>query len=365
MSAASVLSALDGNRYEPVPVGISRDGRWWTGPDCLRSLQRGRPEEAEPAVFIPDPTAPGLYVKGTGGQLVPVPVDVWFPVLHGPYGEDGTIQALLELADQPYVGCDVAASAVGLDKVRMKAAFAAVGLPQVPHVAVTAARWRAEPQAVAAEVARAIGFPCFVKPASLGSSVGVSRVDDERGLAPAMDEAAALSAGVLVEEAATGFREVEIGVLGNDDPLVSVPGEVRPAAGYYDYTAKYADDRTELLVPAPVKPETARTLAHMARKAFAAIGGSGLARVDFFLSPDETVVYVNEINTMPGFTRVSMYPRMWLSSGWTYEGLVDRLVELARERHEERRRIAHAQATWRAPGSPGAGREENGSGAPK
>lgn len=351
MSAESVMAALHSAGYEVVPIGISRDGRWWTGPRCLDALRAGRPEEANPAAFLPDPSRPSLHEEGAGGGWQPVPVDVFFPLVHGPFGEDGTLQGLLEMAGRAYVGAGVAASAVGMDKALMKAAFHAAGLPQVEYQVVSSARWQTEPEAVMEEVAQALGFPCFVKPASLGSSVGISRVVDKAALEPAMDEAAALSQKVVVERGLQRFREVEVGVLGNDDPQVSVPGEVVPAASYYDYRAKYEDDRTQLIVPASVKPETAQRLKTLGRAAFQAIDGSGLARVDFFVSQDETVIYLNEINTMPGFTRMSMYPRLWESTGLPYAQLLERLIALAVERHEVKERVGAAQAAWRPPSS--------------
>lgn len=350
MSAESVMSALDPQRYEVVPVGIGRDGRWWTGAGCLEALRRGTPEEVQRAAFLPDPAHPGLHTWDAEGRLRPVPVDVVFPVLHGPYGEDGTLQGLLEMAGHPYVGSEVAASAVGMDKTLMKLAFAAAGLPQVRYKAFPSARWYAEPARVEEEIAGELGFPCFVKPASLGSSVGVSRADGPGSLGAALDEAASLSQKVVVEEAVLGFREIELAVLGNGPVDVSVPGEVVPAVDYYDYRAKYKDERTQLVVPADVKPATARTLAGLASRAFEAIEAKGLARVDFFVSPDEKTIFVNEINTMPGFTRVSMYPRLWASSGVGYEALVDRLIGLAFERHREKLRVAKAQEAWRPRG---------------
>lgn len=349
MSAESVMAALQSVGYDVIPIGISRDGRWWTGARCLDALRAGRPEEAQPAMFLPDPSRPSLHGEKAGGGWEPIPVDVFFPLVHGPFGEDGTLQGLLEMAGRAYVGAGVAASALGMDKSLMKAAFQAAGLPQVEYRVVSSARWRSQPAAVKEEIVQSLGFPCFVKPASLGSSVGISRVVDEARLGAAMDEAAALSQKVVVERGLAGFREVEVGVLGNDDPEVSVPGEVVPAADYYDYRAKYEDDRTQLIVPASVRPETAERLKAMGRAAFQAIDGSGLARVDFFVSPDETVIFLNEINTMPGFTRMSMYPRVWQSSGLSYGQLLQRLIALAEERHAAKEQVSAAQAAWRPP----------------
>jgi len=229
----------------------------------------------------------------------------------------------------------------------MKRVLGAAGLPQVAYRVFSAEQWRRDPQGVREAVAEQLGFPCFIKPASLGSSVGVSRVDRLEELGGAMEEAARLGQKVVVEEAVRGYREIELGVLGNEDAQVSVPGEVIPAADYYDSRAKYEDDQTQLIVPAAVKPATAAKLAEMALAAFRAIDGTGLARVDFFVSPDEERILVNEINTMPGFTRVSMYPRLWIHSGVSYEDLVNRLIALADERHREKTRVARAQGEWR------------------
>lgn len=350
MSAESVIGALERRGHQVVPIGIGRDGRWWTHPDALALLRQGEAERGDPVAVLPG-TGGGLYRWPVGQSPVPLPVDVIFPVLHGPYGEDGTVQGLLEMTGLPYVGCGVGASAVGMDKALMKAVFHDAGLPQVDYRVVTVARWQAQPDQVLEEIQRELGFPCFVKPASLGSSVGVSRATGTDELRRALNVAAALDHKMIVEKEATGCREVEIGVLGYHDPQVSVPGEITPAAPYYDYHAKYSDERTRLTIPAPVKEATARRLAELGRRAFQAIGGSGLARVDFFVSADESRIFVNEVNTMPGFTRVSMYPKMWAAAGISYEELVDRLVELALERYAEQERVGRAQASWRPPGS--------------
>lgn len=351
-SAETVIGALQRRGDQVIPIGIGRDGRWWTHPDGLTLLRQGQPEAGDPVAVLPG-EAGGLYRWPVGGSPEPLPVDVIFPVLHGPYGEDGTLQGLLEMTGLPYVGCGVAASAVGMDKVLMKAVFQEAGLPQVAYRVVKVTRWQAEPQQVLAELQRELGFPCFVKPACLGSSVGVSRAADVEELRRALDEAAALDLKVIVEEEATGCREVEIGVLGHHDPEVSLPGEVTPAAGYYDYGSKYSDQRTQLRIPAPVTEETARRLGELGLRAFRAIGGSGLARVDFFVSADETRIYVNEINTLPGFTPMSMYPKMWTASGLSLEELVGRLVDIALERHAEQERVARTQAFWQPPERPG------------
>jgi D-alanine-D-alanine ligase len=260
---------------------------------------------------------------------------VVFPILHGPYGEDGTVQGLLELAGVPYVGAGVLASAVGMDKATMKAVFRAHGLPVVPHLVVRQHEWAEDAAGVGTRVAAELGYPCFVKPSNLGSSVGISKVGRPADLAPAMATALAHDRKALVERAITG-RELEVAILGNDHPVASVPGEVLPGKEWYDYEAKYTDGIAKLLIPAPVDEAVAAELRRLAVAAFRAVDAAGLARVDFFLEA-EGRAWVNEINTIPGFTRHSAYPRLWEASGLPYPRLIDRLIELARERHAQQR----------------------------
>ena len=333
-SARSVLEALSPSKYEITAVGIDKDGRWHLLP-TVPALPSGAGEPL-PAVAPGSGTEVALAREPGARELVAESgerrrVDVVFPILHGPFGEDGTIQGLLELAGIPYVGAGVLASAVGMDKAVQKTLFAAAGLPVVRHEVVQAREWRDDPEEVAAR-AEALGTPLFVKPASLGSSVGITKVKNLADLDAAMDEALRHGTKALIEESAEGAREIEIAVLGNDDPVASVPGEILPSAEFYDYRAKYLDDRTRLEVPADVTPEVAEELQRMAVAAFRAIDGAGMARVDFFVRPPGEVI-VNEINTIPGFTRVSMYPLLWQASGLTYPQLVDRLIALALERH--------------------------------
>jgi D-alanine-D-alanine ligase len=339
-SAASVLAAIDPARYEVVPMGITREGQWLVGGDPLRALA----EAAGVTLALP-PGEPAGGAAGpparvaTAGGLpagVAARLDVVFPLLHGPYGEDGTVQGLLELADVAYVGAGVLASAVGMDKATMKAVFRAHGLPVVDHLVVRDHEWAAGPAAIAERVAATLGFPCFVKPANLGSSVGISKVAAAAGLPAALDLALAHDRKALVERGVSG-RELEVSVLGNDHPEASVPGEVLPGKEWYDYEAKYTDGIAKLVIPAPVSPEVAAACRRLAVAAFLAVDAAGLARVDFFLDRDERVL-VNEINTIPGFTRFSAYPRLWEASGLPYPELVDRLVQLALERHAAKRR---------------------------
>jgi len=338
VSARSVIDALDPERYEVVPIGIDRDGRWHLleAPPEVESGSKALPAVASDAgVQVALSREPGdrALVSESGERAA---FDVVFPVLHGPFGEDGTVQGLLELAGIPYVGAGVLASAVGMDKAVQKTLFRAAGLPVVPHLALTEKDWEDDPEQIEAG-AEVLGFPVFVKPASLGSSVGISKVKQPDQLADAAAAAFAHGRKILVEKGMEGFREIECAVLGNEDPVASVPGEVIAAGEFYDYRAKYLDGNTVIDVPATLRPETVETVQRMAVAAFSAIDCEGMARVDFFVrEPDD--VYVNEINTIPGFTSVSMYPMMWRASGLAYPELVDRLVELALERHEREAR---------------------------
>ena len=354
-SAASVLSAIDPARYEVIPMGITKDGQWLVGGDPLRALAEaagvplalppgvGRPGAAGETALARMTTAGGLPA-GAAARL-----DVVFPVVHGPYGEDGTLQGLLELADLPYVGAGVLASAVGMDKVTMKAVFRAHGLPVVPHLVLRDHEWAAEPRAWRERVETELGYPCFVKPSNLGSSVGISKVAAPRGLDAAIDTALAHDRKILVERGITG-REIEVSVLGNDAAEASVPGEILPGREWYDYEAKYTDGVAKLLIPAPLSPALVAEFRRLAVAAFRAIDAAGLARVDFFLDTDDRI-WVNEINTIPGFTRFSAYPRLWEASGVPYRELVDRLISLALERHAGKRRAGSPAPRGSEPGA--------------
>lgn len=334
-SARSVMSALDPDKYEIYPVGITPSGQWLTEGDPMKLLSSG---EAPSAAT----TGGDLPARGNGHELIPGTqgahfprVDVVFPVLHGTFGEDGTVQGLLELAGLPYVGSGVLGAALGMDKVAMKAVFRAHGLPVGDYVAVTRSVWRARPDEIVAEVEARLGYPVFTKPANLGSSVGVAKARNGAELRSGLDLAARFDRRLLVE-AAINAREIECGVLGNDDPIASVPGEVVPSNEFYDYRAKYVDDASELIIPAVLPAETAELVRDVAVKAFLALDCAGMARVDFFLCKDSGRVYLNEVNTIPGFTAVSMYPKLWEATGVPYRELVDRLIQLALERHEDR-----------------------------
>ena len=341
VSAQGVMSAIDRKKYEVIPIGITKEGRWIATGDPLKALQAGA-AESTPAALLSDPTQRGLMrlEEPDERRLTAVRVaelDVVFPILHGPLGEDGTVQGLLELADIAYVGAGVMASAVGMDKAIMKAVWQAKGLPVVEYVALKRKDWERDPDGVRRQVEEAIGYPCFVKPANMGSSVGVSKVHDAGELAPALDLAARYDRKMLVERAVDA-REIEVSVLGNDQPMASVPGEIVPSREFYSYEAKYVDDASELLIPAPLSPELTERIREMAVEAYLAIDCAGMARVDFLLDRHSEELYLGELNTIPGFTPISMYPKLWEATGISYSELIDRLIELALERHADKSR---------------------------
>ena len=337
-SARSVMQALDPTKYEIHAVGISPSGQWLTDGDPLGQLASGEaPEAITPADDLPATRGGRELIPGTQGARFPQ-VDVVFPVLHGTFGEDGTVQGLLELAGLPYVGSGVLGSALGMDKVAMKAVFRANGLPVGDYVAVLRSAWRSRPDEIVSEVEARLGYPVFTKPANLGSSVGVAKARNGVELRRGLDLAARYDRRLLVE-AAINAREIECSVLGNDDPIASVPGEVVPSNEFYDYRAKYVDNASELIIPAQLPDGTTALVRDLAVKAFQCLDCAGMARVDFFLCKDSGRIYVNEVNTIPGFTAISMYPKLWEATGVSYSALVDRLIELALERHEDRRSI--------------------------
>lgn len=371
LSAASVLNAIDKTKYEVVPIGISKQGRWLASSESEKLLKGEQHAENPRHLRAGDPEAtPGAAVLARGDSvLVPpeptgdrhalipfesnpapqqrsahqtIDVDVIFPVLHGTFGEDGTIQGLLELAGIPYVGAGVLGSAAGMDKDVMKRLFAAAALPIVKHVTVLRSEWEREPKKVKKQIESKLKYPVFVKPANLGSSVGISKAHDGRELAPAMDLAASYDRKIVIEQGVGGkkkkAREIECSVLGNDDPQASVPGEIVPVKEFYDYAAKYLDEGSELVIPAKLSKALTKQVQQMAIAAFKAVDCSGLARVDFLLDPANNKLYLNEINTMPGFTSISMYPKLWAASGLEYPKLIDRLIDLALERAEDKSR---------------------------
>jgi D-alanine-D-alanine ligase len=337
-TAVAIARALDPQRYEVVPVAITTDGQWLLADEARELIAR------DPAALPAALEVAGTQLDRLGGAVArpgsgDLGVDVVLPVLHGPYGEDGTIQGLLELADLPYVGSGVVGSAVGMDKVMMKRAFSACGLPQADYLVLRDGEDRA---AFAADVERELGIPCFVKPANMGSSVGVNKAHDRAELAAAIDEALEFDEWIVAEEAVTG-REIEVGVLGDAPPEASVPGEIVPGAEFYTYADKYEDDQAELLIPAPLDATRTAEVRALAVEAFAACRCEAMARVDCFFEEDGRGFLVNEVNTIPGFTPISMYPKLWDASGLPYAQLLDRLIELAIERHARRTKRAGKQ----------------------
>jgi D-alanine-D-alanine ligase len=338
-SAASVIRGLDSEKYEAVPVGIAKDGRWLIGagaqrllPEVLKTGQR--------VVLPADPNEAALLPldQSRAGALR---VDVVFPVLHGTFGEDGTVQGLLDLAGLPYVGAGVLASSVGMDKDVQKRLFEQAGLPVAEFLAIPRSAWEKSRAKVLRAVERKFRFPLFVKPATLGSSVGMTKVHARAELPAALDLAAEFAQKIIVERAIMG-RELEVSVLGNEDPRASVPGEVIPHREFYDYAAKYLEEGTQLIIPARLTRAQARRLQDCAVRAFRAIECTGMARVDFFLERRTGRIYVNEINTIPGFTSISMYPKLWEASGISFQELVDRLIELALQQHREKARTKYS-----------------------
>jgi len=377
------VNAIDKAKYEVVPIGITKDGRWLTAEHAERLLKGKGEEQADKSVRSTqatqlragDPEAtPGAAVLATGESVVVPPeparrdaglapfqtdanlrrasdrainVDVIFPVLHGTFGEDGTIQGLLELADIAYVGAGVLGSSAGMDKDIMKSLFRAAGLPIVKHVTVLRSQFEGEPKKVKKLVESKLKYPVFVKPANLGSSVGISKAHDRKELGPAIAEAAKFDRKIVIEEGVGGkknkAREIECAVLGNDDPKASIAGEIVPCKEFYDYDAKYLAEGSELMIPAKITKAEMKTAQRLAIAAFQAVDCTGLARVDFLMDPKSRKIYVNEINTMPGFTAISMYPKLWGATGLPYPELIDRLIRLGIERHEDKKRNQYSR----------------------
>jgi len=343
LSAQSVMAALDREKYDVVPVGITRHGRWLTG-DVVAALTEGK-TDVQTAALLPDPQAAGLMElhesgEQAGGLTAVTQLDVLIPILHGTYGEDGTVQGLLELADLPYVGAGVVGSAVGMDKAIFKHVMVANGLPVLPWKLVTRQEWQVGGTAVLDDLETALTYPMFTKPANLGSSVGISKCKNRAELEAGLNEAAQYDRRIVVEQG-VNVRELEVAVLGNENPAASVVGEIRPRRDFYDYTAKYlaapdSDDYSELIIPAELDAATAVTVQNLAIRAYKAIDCAGMGRVDLLLDTDTGALYLNEINTIPGFTRISMYPKLWEASGLPYPQLLDKLIELALERHAEK-----------------------------
>ncbi len=375
LSAASVLQAIDKEKYEVVPIGITKDGRWLTADAAenllqgklvleARHLRAGDPEITEPAAVLargeavvvpPEPVNRdrGMVPFQTDAPLTrrasdrAINVDVIFPVLHGTFGEDGTIQGLLELADIAYVGAGVLGSAAGMDKDIMKSLFIAAGIPIVKHVTILRSAWEKDSKKVQKLVESKLRYPVFVKPANLGSSVGISKAHDRKELGPAIQEAARFDRKIVVEQGVGGkknkAREIECSVLGNDEPAASIPGEIVPIKEFYDYNAKYLDEGSELIIPAKLNKTETKKVQEMAVRCFQAVDCSGLARVDFLMDPLTRKIYLNEINTMPGFTAISMYPKLWAASGLKYAELIDKLIQFGLDRHADKKRNQYSR----------------------
>src|SRR6266704_3387359 len=344
-SATSVIANLDSDKYEVVPIGITKQGSWLLGTEPARLL------ETEQSVSASTGTKETTAVTLTGDpslhRLIPLQsseqledngaLDVILPVLHGTYGEDGALQGLLEMANVPYVGCGVLGSALGMDKEKMKMIFSSVGLSVVEALTYRRNEWDRSPEEILDAVEQRLGYPCFVKPVNLGSSVGVNKAHNRIELEYAINVAAEYDRKIIIERG-INCRELECAVLGNDEPLASVVGEVVPSNEFYDYNAKYIDNKSQVIIPAAIHQTTAEEVRRQAIKAFLALDLSGLARVDFFLEKETGQVYINEVNTLPGFTEISMYPKLWEASGLPYSQMLDRLIELAIERHADKQR---------------------------
>jgi D-alanine-D-alanine ligase len=339
MSAKSVLGALDTQKYEVTQIGIDHDGSWLVGEDVLDSLVENKAGRLHPVTLLPEPSRRGIFTitQHQPGELLELldSLDVIFPVLHGTFGEDGTIQGLFELAEVAYVGAGVLGSSLGMDKAVFKDVMRANHIPVVESITVTRREIKEQLDQVLVKAEAIAPYPLFVKPVNLGSSVGVSKCRSRSDLLEGLMDAARFDRRVLVERGVNG-REIEVSVLGNDDPIASIPGEVIPAADFYSYEAKYYDDRSQLLIPAPISDIKIKQVQDYAVRSFKAIDGAGMARVDFLLDKDTDELLLNESNTIPGFTRISMYPKLWNASGIPYPKLVDRLIDLALERKKEK-----------------------------
>ncbi len=346
-SGQTVMGAFDDQRYEVIPIGITRHGRWVSGGDPMAALAAASPmfhlgegEQASGVSLDEEETSALAAASGSDTSLA-IPssmtqdVDVVFPALHGPMGEDGTLQGMLELAGIPYIGAGVLGSSVAMDKAMTKTVLTQAGLPQLPWRMVLRRDWERDASAITEWITGAIGYPCFIKPANLGSSVGISKVTSPAELPAAMEIAGRHDRKIVIERGVNA-REIEMAILGNDDPVASVAGEIVPREGFYDYNAKYIDDSAELIVPAEIDRDLLGYLQGLAIDTFRALDLAGMARVDFFVERDTDRVYINEVNTLPGFTSISMYPMLWEASGVPLAELVDRLVQLALERHADR-----------------------------
>ncbi len=341
MSARSVLSVLDSAKYEVTQVGITKDGRWFTGSDAIKALEENKTDSLEHVILSPDPSEQGLYVLRDSKYTKLTDIDVFFPVMHGTYSEDGTMQGLLEMADVSYVGSGVVGAAVGMDKGIFRDVMVANGIPVVDTMVALRREIEQDMNSVIQKAEELSDYPLFTKPANMGSSVGVSKCNNRSDLQEGLFEAAAYDRRVLIQRGIANVREIEVSVLGNDNPQASVPGEVEPSREFYSYESKYIDGTSGLLIPAPLSDETTKHIRDLAVRTYKAIDCAGMARVDFMIDKDTNDIYLNEVNTIPGFTQISMYPKLWEATGLPYSELTDRLIELALERKTERDRTKH------------------------
>jgi len=347
VSAQSVMKALAKSKYEVIPIGISKEGKWVAGPKAIEFLKAGIKKLPFKSVLAPDPTERHL-VKVKEKGLTPVSaqkptltdIDVIFPVLHGPYGEDGTIQGVFEMANIAYVGAGVLGSALGMDKIIQKQLFKEAGLPIVGYDWFLTKEWPKNKQKIIVRLEKNLKYPMFTKPVNLGSSVGIGKCHNQKELIAGINEAARYDRKIIVEQGIENIHEIEVSVLGNDKPMASVPGEIIASNEFYDYDAKYVDGKSQAIIPAKLPQKTLKEIQAIAVKAFQALDLAGMARVDFFVKRGSLKVYLNEVNTIPGFTSISMYPKLWQGSGLSYEKLLEKLIDLAIKRHQEKNQFA-------------------------
>jgi len=340
-SASSIIKAIDKDKYTVVTIGITKEGRWISPQDSELALQSGKIDGKNTVILLNDSFSKSLVCIDNNQRLdkssAMEKLDVIFPVLHGPYGEDGTVQGLLELANIPYVGAGVAASAISMDKDLMKIIFQQKSLPILKWLTIKRKEWQKDKEKILSLVQDDFKYPLFVKPTNLGSSVGITKVHKKEELEKAIDLASSYDRKILIEKGLEEVREIECGVLGNDEPRASVVGEVKPAGEFYDYDSKYIDEGTQLIIPADLPDGVSKEVQEIALRAFQAVDAAGMARVDFFVTKKENKIYLSEINTIPGFTSTSMYPRLWEASGIPYPELIDRLIQIALERHQDKK----------------------------
>lgn len=338
ISAASVIKALDRKKYEVIPIGITKTGKWISGTQTIKILKSQNSHKLLEKILLPDPNQKSLVAIKNNHFSYQKPLDVIIPILHGTYGEDGKIQGLLELADIPYVGAGVLGSAMGMDKIVMKQLFQQAGLLTPQFIYFTSNQWPKKKLAIVREVGKKLKYPLFVKPANLGSSVGINKAKNKNELIENINEACQFDRRIIIEQAVANIREIECAVLGNDEPLASVPGEVVPGDEFYSYKDKYIDNKSQLIIPANLNKKLTGQIQQASIKVFKLLDLAGMARVDFFLENNKKL-FINEVNTIPGFTSISMYPKLWEASGLPYAKLLDTLIKLALERHRQKQRL--------------------------